>query len=208
MMKMILIASTFLLLSACGTVATPVYEAPQPAVDAGEAVTQVAQPATATVQPPTATPEPPTPTPTEIPTEEPVEDEATETEEAEDATDTETIDDPLAFVIENLSDASNGEVLFSSIQDTPTGQWACTNCHLINSEDMLIGPGLLNIFETAKTRVEGEGPYTYIYNSIRYADIFIVEGYEFGLQMPNYDGILTDGQIYDLVAYLVTLRDE
>ena len=200
MIKKILFTSTFFLLAACGTVATPVYDAPDDVIEVADTVveevdtTAVAEVPTATLIPPTRTPLPPTMIPTEVPTESPTE---APTEVA--------IDDPLALVVEQLSSADNGEVLFNQLYETDSGQWACTNCHNIDIDEVKIGPSLWGIPQRAGTRVEGEGPYTYIYNSIVNSEAYIVEGFADGVQMPHFEGILTDAQIYDLVAYLMTL---
>jgi cytochrome c2 len=202
MMKKILIASTFFLLAACGTVATPVYEAPEEVIDVEEVVetdgeeSEVAVQPSPTPIPPTATSLPPTATPTEVPTEMPTEAPA----------EAPAVNDPLALVVEQLSSAENGEVLFNQTYETDSGQWACTNCHNIDNDEVKIGPSLWGIPQRAGERVEGQGPYTYIYTSIHNSQDYIVEGFEDATHMPNYIGVLSDADIYDLVAYLMTLE--
>jgi cytochrome c2 len=48
-------------------------------------------------------------------------------------------------------DAANGELLFNTFQ-ADVG-FACATCHRADSEERLIGPGLLNIGVQAATRV-------------------------------------------------------
>ena len=207
MTRIILMVFTALLIAACGTVPTPVFEAPPATATAapdGEAVAAVASstpiPATAT-----STPVPPTSTATEAPTEAP-------TEEAEAAPAQDLgANDPLKFFVD-LASASNGEALFNQNFETSSGVWACTQCHNIDIDEVKIGPSLLGIPAHAATRVEGEGPYTYIYNSIAQSQAYIVSGFENMVMMPHYGTddsgatILTQAQIYDLVAYLMTLE--
>ena len=113
-------------------------------------------------------------------------------------------DDPLFEAIAN-ADVANGEMLFS-IMAAP----ACSTCHNI-TEDMLVGPGQYNVLARTIERIdngtiEAEGPYTYLYNSIINPGDYITE--TFANAMPDtYEGILTDEQIYDLVAYLASLGD-
>ncbi|MEO1162838.1 MAG: cytochrome c [Chloroflexota bacterium] len=100
------------------------------------------------------------------------------------------------------ADAENGALLYNE-NLVPT----CVTCHLADSSQRQVGPGLVNYSEVAGTRVEGQGAFTYAYNSIRYANMHVVEGYQEGL-MPVYDGILTDQEVYDLIAYIWTLEPE
>jgi cytochrome c2 len=191
----LLLAGT--ILAACGTIATPAYKQAEQAHSESSAETTMQEPSatpvppTATDVPPTATPLPPTETPTEIPTEVPTE-APTEASSASAAQ-----ADPL-FVLVSIANPSRGEQLFV--------QQGCTACHNVASEETLVGPGLLNIINRAGTRVADQGAYTYMFHSIRYSQEFIVEGYPANV-MPNYDGILSDADIYDLVAYLATLTN-
>lgn len=213
MMRKILLLSLLFLLAACGTVATPVFEAPEEA-DHGEAAveaegetqaTEVVIQPTNTSEPPTPTPEPPTATPTEEPTEAPTE-EVTEEAVAEEPAAEVGADDPLKFLVD-LANPANGDTLFHTDFETSTGVWQCATCHNVDIDEVKIGPSLLGLPGRAGDRVEGEGPYTYIFNSIKYSQQYIVEGFENATHMPNYEGILTDIQIYDLVAYLMTLEN-
>jgi len=204
MFRKIWIASiVMILVAACGTVATPVFEAPDatPTLEAeANEGDEVASVPTATEVPPTATPEPPTATPeppTATPTEEPVEEEAPADE---------PIDDPLALSVQ-FSDASAGEAIFNATYETSTGPWACSTCHNVDIPDQKVGPSLLGINVRAGERVEGEGPFTYIYNSIINSQAYIVDGFAEGAQMPNYEGVLTDADVFNVIAYLMTLEE-
>ena len=74
-----------------------------------------------------------------------------------------------------------------------------------------VGPSLIGINERAGSRVEGEGPLTYMYNSIYNSQAYLVPEFADQAQhMPIYGetGELTDQQIYNLIAYLQTLPSE
>lgn len=188
-----------LILAACGTAAEPVYDADEVVADAqedgetsdehAEAVATeetVLEEATATSIPPTETIIPPTdtPEPTAVPTE----------EEAAFGS-----DDPLYEAV-TAADPANGEQLFSMN--------ACMGCHTIDASEMVVvGPGQYNVISRAAESVEGEGPYTYLYNSIVNPDAHVVEGFAPSIMPPNFGDMLSDEQIYDLVAYLATLHD-
>jgi cytochrome c2 len=98
------------------------------------------------------------------------------------------------------ADAANGQTLVSVVAPP------CTSCHNFTAETPIVGPGLFNIRDRAGTRVAGEGPYTYTYNSILHSQAFIVEGFAAGL-MPAYDVVLDEDEVYDIIAYLWTLHD-
>ncbi|MFN8376711.1 MAG: c-type cytochrome [Anaerolineae bacterium] len=203
-----------LLISACGVVVTPAWDAAPTEVAAvptegdlirvgnGEGVTaatQVPPTATATQVPPTATQVPPTATQaaTEAPTTAPV-----EATTAPDQAAAPAGDDPVA-VLAALYDPAEGEMLFN--QQTATG-YACSSCHLVNSEQMLIGPGLLNISTRGATRVAGEGAATYIHNSIISPSAFVVPGFPDMLMPQTFSQVFTEDQIYAIVAYVLTLN--
>lgn len=109
-------------------------------------------------------------------------------------------EDVIAANVE-AADALRGSELYNQAL-VPT----CVTCHQVDSSQRQVGPSLVNFSEVAGTRVEGQGPFTYAYNSIRYANMHIVEGYQANL-MPVYDGILTDQEVYDLIAYMWNLED-
>lgn len=224
--KPIFLSAILILLfaAACGTVADPVpssLELTEIAEhDAEEAEAEVAEvedeengeevavvatstptelPPTPTDVPPTATEAPPTETPTLIPPT------ATPTEEPAGA----NLTDEQQAIVDAVmvADVSNGETLFNVLNDTG---FACSTCHNVNSLDRLIGPGLLGIPERAETRVEGEPAIIYLWNSIIMPNAYIVEGdpvYPEGLMPQNYLEIYTEGEIHDIVAYLMTLEE-
>ena len=153
--------------------------------------------ATPTRVPPTAT-TPPTVAPTAVPT------------EVADA----AASDPLAqtiALIEQTGGVSRGQALFQNqtwVADDGV-EWQCTSCHNYEVPEVKIGPSLLGIPEHAAERVEDEGPYTYIFRSIRYPQEYIVAGFEDSTRMPHFTTeSLSDNQIYDIISYLMTLHDD
>ncbi|MGJ3238393.1 MAG: c-type cytochrome [Anaerolineae bacterium] len=114
----------------------------------------------------------------------------------------ETPQDVVIVANVEAADVASGDTLFNQ-----TLVPACVECHIEQGSARLRGPNLINFREIAGARVEGEDAYTYTYNAIRYANRHIVEGYEADV-MRTYDGILTDQEVYDLIAYIWTLTDE
>lgn len=205
------ILALIVFVAACGTVSEPRYvvdatstveaqvaqeqaEAQQAAIVANQPTNTPTTEPTATFTPTEAPTEiPPTATPTTPPTETP-------------------LPQPTAFGASDplfdevaAADVAHGEELFNN--PIEGAALACVNCHLINSEEMLVGPGQLNLLYRAADRVEGEGPYTYMYNSIVNPNDYIVEGYPAMVMPQNYGELLSEQDLYDIVAYMASLTD-
>ena len=180
-------------LAACGTLASPVmHEATDAPV--GEEESPPLQPTT----PPTATVLPPTNTPIPDPT-------ATSTPEPSPTPEPTTA--PLQSPIDRLvavRNAENGALLFNTFQDA--ANYACSNCHLADSEKTNLGPGLLNIKDRAATRVAGQSAAEYIYQSIIDSKAYTVVDFDPDLMPQNWAEIYSDLEIFDIVAYLMTLE--
>ena len=188
------------LLAGCGTFETPVMQeaAAAPVVESADVEESVVQP----TAPPTATPLPPTETPTPAPTETPTP-VPTATPEPTAAPVLSPIDRLVA-----VRNVENGAVLFETFQEAAGSGYACSNCHLPNSEKTNIGPGLLNIKSRALTRIEGKSAAEYLYESITDPMAHMVEEFEEDLMPQNWSEIYTDLEIFDIVAYLLTLEGE
>lgn len=193
--KSFLLLPLALIVAACGTIATPVFEEDLQETRVAQAATAAAETAAApsatptvtpseTPAPPTATPEPPT-----------------ATAAVEEPEPTEPADEPGEAAL--TGDPDNGRTLFQTFY--PQANFACNTCHLADSEAQLIGPGLLNIGERAAARVEGQSAEEYIRNSILHPSDYVVEGYPDMLMPQVYGDIFTDDEIDDLIAYLFTL---
>lgn len=105
-----------------------------------------------------------------------------------------------------VGDASAGQTLFNTMY--AEAGFACSTCHNPNSENRLIGPGLLGIGERAATRVEGQTAEEYLHNAIVHPNDYIVEGnpeYPPSLMPQIYGDLFTEEEINNLVAYLMTL---
>jgi len=182
-------------LAGCGTYATPVFQAgtatPITVVQANSFERETAVPTETPTIEPTATI-----APTDIPTDEP-----TPTEEPTE----ESVASPLDRLIASR-DPAEGAILFDTFQDA-TG-FACSTCHHVDSEQQLIGPGLLNIKDRAGSRIEGQGASEYLYNSIINPNEYIVEGFTEGVMPANWQDVYTDQEIFSIVAYLLTLEGE
>jgi len=207
---LVLISAITIIVAACGSPAEPVpnsqtleAQAAAEEIDHSETdsedIVAIAEEPTEEPVTPTPTTPPPTATPTEVPpTPEP----------AEDVVEEEAPTDQIAQLAGLLGDPTQGEALFNASYTTNLGEWACSTCHNHESVERKIGPGLLGIPQQAGERVEGEVAERYIWNSIIAPQDYIVEGYAEGQQMPgNYRELLTDDELYHLIAYLMTLSE-
>ena len=203
MMKHFLRAVFLLLLTvsvaACGTAATPVFEAPdeEAVVEASDDAVEVAMQPTETPMPPTATPtDEPTVEPTAVPTEEPT------VEPTEEPTQ-EVAMDPIVRLVASRDPAA-GEVLFNQMY--PETGFACATCHHVDVPENLIGPSLLGIPDIALTRVEGLSAERYLYESIVHPNDYLVEGFVANVMPQTWGDVMSDTEIYDIIAYLLTLE--
>jgi mono/diheme cytochrome c family protein len=115
--------------------------------------------------------------------------------------------DPIATPNQSLlsasANASNGKQLFNTFQ--PAAGMACATCHRVDSEERLVGPGLLNVGKRAQTRIPGMSAIEYLHQSIVRPSAYIVEGYS-DLMPKNWGQVFSKAQIDDLIAYLLTLK--
>ncbi|MGJ3238669.1 MAG: c-type cytochrome [Anaerolineae bacterium] len=96
--------------------------------------------------------------------------------------------------------AQRGEALFvESINTTPS----CSSCHAL-TEQSILGPGLAGYQHVAGERVEGLSADAYTYQAIVRPASHLVEGYG-NLMYTEYGSRLSDQELADLIAYLLTL---
>jgi mono/diheme cytochrome c family protein len=187
------------LLGACGTVALPIWSQQAQATEAAlaatsEQLTAIAPTATATMALPTATP---------LPTSTPLPPTATATSAPPTETPVPPTETPAAAAAVGAGDPANGKVIFNTVFEQTN--FACATCHYPDKEDRLIGPGLKGISQRAAQRVPGETNAQYIHQSIVNPSAYVVPDYPDGLMPQNWGQVLTEQQINDLVAYLMTL---
>ncbi len=94
-----------------------------------------------------------------------------------------------------VGDPVEGEKAFNSN--------GCSGCHLTDTDQRLVGPGLAGIEERAPTRT-GQSAEDYIRESITDPRAFTVEG--FPPVMPTTFANLPAEEVDNLIAYLLTLK--
>jgi cytochrome c len=96
--------------------------------------------------------------------------------------------------------ADRGGTLFRTAQGAVP---ACSTCHSTGQEK-IVGPGLGGISTEAGKRVRGQSATDYIRTSIVNPGAFLVPGFQ-NIMPPVYAQRLSDQDIADLIAYLMTL---
>lgn len=216
----VLLVIIALVAAACGSVATPAWEGGAEIVSEANAAEgiEVAQLATEEAAEPTEIPptqEPttaPTSTATPIPSPTPIPSTATFTPIPPTGAPTAV---PTQPDVAAPSDAGSSSAAASGTGNAAAGEQLfvagngmaapCSSCHMPNSDMTLVGPGMLGLGQRAGSRVPGQSAEEYLHNSILHPNDFIVQGFAAGLMPQNYVDTLSEAEINDLVAYLLTL---
>lgn len=103
-------------------------------------------------------------------------------------------------------DAEVGRELFNKTQQL-TGAPTCSTCHVVNpGEEEIVAPNLSGIALRAGQRVLDQSAEDYLYASIVDPYAYVINGYQDSIMVRNYGDLLTEQQLADLVAYLMTLE--
>lgn len=106
-----------------------------------------------------------------------------------------------------VGDPVAGEQLFNQTFQIVLGAPNCQTCHVIEAgAEPVVGPNLHGIASVAGSRVPGQSAAEYLRVAIVAPNEYIVEGYQPGIMARTYDRLLTEEQINDLVAYMLTLE--
>jgi cytochrome c553 len=108
-----------------------------------------------------------------------------------------------------IGDAARGATLYTTTYNTAQGPWACSLCHNTGAV-RLVGPGMGGIearFAAYNLNVPLEN---YIHDSIVHPNDFIVPADSGGAYPPNlmpqnYGELLSEQDLSDLVAYILSL---
>ena len=106
----------------------------------------------------------------------------------------------------SVGDAANGERLFNESIIGAASAPGCITCHSLEPGVVLTGPSHSDIGARAETAVEGLSPEDYLRQSIVEPNAHITEGYTEGVMHQTYGEELTNTQINDLVAFMLSLK--
>jgi mono/diheme cytochrome c family protein len=99
------------------------------------------------------------------------------------------------------ADAAAGEKVFAEVSAP-----ACSSCHSLEPDVTLVGPSLAKVGAQAGARVSGESAEDYLRKAVVEPNAFVVEGFTSNLMPGTYATQLSEQQIDDLVAYMLTLK--
>ncbi|MCP4362417.1 MAG: cytochrome c [Chloroflexi bacterium] len=103
-------------------------------------------------------------------------------------------------------DAANGEKLYKQTTIGSASAPGCTTCHSLEEGVVLVGPSHAGIATAAETAVSGLSAEEYLKQSIVEPDTEITDGYTAGVMYTNFGSDLSDQEVSDLVAFLLTQK--
>ena len=105
-----------------------------------------------------------------------------------------------------VGDPENGEKLYNRATLGTMSAEGCVSCHnYVESEgDEADAPYTAGVATRAESRVPGLSAEEYIHESIVDPDAYVVEGYNAGDMYQTWEEELSEQEIADIVAYLLT----
>jgi cytochrome c553 len=105
-----------------------------------------------------------------------------------------------------IGDAARGETLYKQTTIGAASAPGCVTCHSLEPDMVLVGPSHAGVATRAETTVAGESAADYLRKSIVDPDADVTNGFTAGVMYQNYATDLSEQEISDLVAYLLTLK--
>lgn len=99
-------------------------------------------------------------------------------------------------------DAERGRLIFTQGKN---GAPACSSCHALRAGGFSLGPVIAGVAERAATRKQGLTAEQYLHQSIVDPGAYVVAGYR-SIMYPQYKEHLSEQDIADVIAYLLTLK--
>ncbi|GJM43032.1 MAG: hypothetical protein DHS20C20_33140 [Ardenticatenaceae bacterium] len=106
----------------------------------------------------------------------------------------------------SVGDVANGERLFKESLIGAASVPGCISCHSLEPGVVLVGPSQADVGARAETAIPGMSAEEYLRQSIVEPDAHLAEGFDAGLMYQNFGEDLTNSQINDLVAFMLTLK--
>ena len=106
----------------------------------------------------------------------------------------------------DAGEAGRGQALFEESTLGPSVAPGCVTCHSIESGKTLVGPSLAGMAASASSKVAGKTAEEYLHESIVLPDAHVVDGFASGIMYQSYAKDLTEQEINDLVAYMLSLK--
>jgi cytochrome c peroxidase len=106
----------------------------------------------------------------------------------------------------SIGDVANGERLFKGTTIGSAGSPGCSTCHSLEPGVVIVGPSQSDVGTRAETAIPGMSAEEYLRQSIVEPDAHLAEGFDAGLMYQNFGEELTNTQVNDLVAFMLTLK--
>lgn len=103
----------------------------------------------------------------------------------------------------SVGDVANGEKLYNQPMANAPG---CYSCHSLDKGVTMVGPSHFGVGRRAETAVPGQSAEDYLRESIINPNAHLTEGFAAGVMYQNYGADLSEKEVDDLVAYLMTLK--
>ena len=100
------------------------------------------------------------------------------------------------------ADPAAGQALFN--QKLVGTQPGCVTCHSLEKDVKIVGPSLNGISARAGSTVSGQSAEVFLKESITKPDAHITEGFEAGTMPAELASELSDADVANLVAFLMT----
>jgi ferredoxin/cytochrome c2 len=112
----------------------------------------------------------------------------------------------ITFRDVHIADPVHGEKIY---YETAAGVNAgCRICHSLEKGETIIGPSFYGIADRAANRVPGLTAEEYLRQSIIQPNAYIVPGFPEGQMIQNFGQILTEEEIEDIIAFLMTMKEK
>ncbi len=104
------------------------------------------------------------------------------------------------------SSAEQGKALFNQATLGSNSAPGCGTCHSLEPDKVIVGPSLAHIATRAATAVPGMSAEAFLRDSIVNPNAHVAAGFTAGVMYQYYGRDLSEQQINDLVAFLLTLQ--
>lgn len=105
-----------------------------------------------------------------------------------------------------VGNTSRGKELYNKAVIGPRAAPGCITCHSLEPGVTLVGPSHAGIASRADSVVQGLSAEEYLRQSIISPDAHVIEGFFPGIMYQKYEEDLTEQEIKDLVAFMMTLE--
>jgi hypothetical protein len=109
---------------------------------------------------------------------------------------------------ELTNDPQRGEELFKMSVIGPNSAPGCITCHSLEEGVTIVGPSMANVASRANSRIPEISSKEYLRESIIEPNAYIVDGFPEGVMYPRYANDLSENEVSNLVAFLLTLKTE